>query len=481
MLKSTPSEGGNARTPYFTIMKPTFIIFLCVLAWTGMATSATAQETKVIDKIVGAVGGEVILLSEIEQQAAYLQSQKGGLPPNGRCLIMENMLAQNLMLHRARMDSVNVTDEEVETMIESRMDRILAMMNNDYQQFEDYYGRTVAEIRAEMREPMRNQALVERIQAQILSSITITPSEVRAFFERVPKDSLPYFNSEVEMAEILYYPKVNATQKELAYVEISRLRKLITEGEQNFADVASRYSHDQGSARAGGDLGWQKRGTFVPEFEAVAYNLEPGEISEIFESPFGYHFVQLLERRGSLLHTRHVLITARIEQSDLDLAERFLDSLRQKMEADTSFTFEMALKAHGDKTAQSYNNGGRMLNPQSGNTFFEISDLDHRIFFVIDTLQVGQISRPVMQQDPMGKTHFRLIKLLSRSKPHKASLKQDYARIQEAALAEKKSKHLDEWVARHIRNTYVDMDADYRECPNLKVWVEALSRSGTEP
>jgi peptidyl-prolyl cis-trans isomerase SurA len=474
MLKFTPAKGDAGQTPYFSPMNRstrtlTILTFLFALG----ITHAVAQETRLIDKIVGAVGGEVILLSEIEQQMAYLKAQRGSVPPDARCMVMENLLAQNLMLHRARMDSIQISDEEVESQIEARIDRILAMMNNDFQQFEDYYGKSVSEVRQEMRDPIRNQALVERMQGKVFSAITITPSEVRTFFARVPRDSLPYFNSEVEMAEFIYFPKVNQEQKQLAYARISGLRKQIGEEGKSFAEVASAHSDDLGSARLAGDLGWQKRGTFVPEFEAVAYNLEPGEISEVFESPFGYHFVQLLERRGNLLHTRHVLVMPRIEQSDLDLAVRFLDSIRQRIATEEGYTFETALKAHGDKNNQSFNNGGRMLNPQTGNTFFEISDLDHRLFFVIDTLEVGQISAPIQQTDPTGKIYFQVIKLLSRTKPHKASLKQDYSRIQEAALSEKKGKYLDEWVEKHIRNTYIDLDAQYQGCPNLTPWIKA--------
>lgn len=447
--------------------------FLPVVAFICVFGLASAQESRLIDKIVGAVGGEVILLSEIEQQLAYMKAQRGKLPPDARCVIMENLMSQNLMLHQARLDSIQVSDEEVESLIEARMDRILAMMNNDFQQFEDYYGKSVNEVKQEMRDPIRNQSLIERMEGKILSGITITPSEVRSFFARVPKDSLPYFNSEVEMAEIVYYPKVNEEQRHLAYARISGLRKQVVEEGKSFSEVASAHSDDSGSARLGGDLGWQKRGTFVPEFEAVAYNLEPGEVSEVFESPFGYHFVQLLERRGNLLHTRHVLVMPRIEQKDLDLAVHFLDSLRQRILAGEGLTFEAALKAHGDKNNQSYNNGGRMLNPKTGNTFFEISDLDHRLFFVIDTLTVGQISAPIQFSDPTGKVYYQMVRLLSRSKPHKASLKQDYSRIQEAALAEKKGRFLDDWVEKHIRNTYIDLDGQFHQCPNLEPWIKA--------
>lgn len=452
---------------------PMFRILLSLCLGFAVITTNQAQEKRLIDKVTGTVGAEIILLSDIESQLAYMQSQRGSLPPNARCMILDNLLGQNLLLHQARVDSIQITDDEVESQISARVDRILALMNNDFQQFEDYYGKTVSEIRGEFREPIQNQILIDRMQNKVLSSISITPAEVKAFFERVPKDSLPYFNSEVELAEIIYYPKVNPVKKQEAYVELSTIRKMITAEKKDFAEIASTYSDDVGSARVGGDLGWQKRGTFVPEFESVAYNLEPGELSEIFETPFGYHFVQLLERRGNMLHTRHILITPEIEQADLDLAVHVLDSVRHAITRDSTITFEAAVKAFGDENVTSYNNGGRMLNPKSGNTFFEIGDLDHRLFFVIDTLKVNQISSPIASQDPTGKISYQIIKLLSRSRPHKASLKTDYSRIREAALSEKKNAHLDKWIESHIDRTFIEVDPAFHGCPNMDQWISA--------
>jgi peptidyl-prolyl cis-trans isomerase SurA len=456
------------------MFKPLYAFLLSLLLVSGSLSLANAQSSRIIDKIVSAVGGEVILLSDIESQLAYLKSQSGRAPEDARCMILENLLAQNLMLHQARLDSIPVSDEEVESQIGMRMDRILALMNNDYQQFEEYYGKTPAEVRAEMREPIKNQMLIERMQGQIISRVTITPSEVKSFFSRVPKDSLPYFNSEVELSEIIYYPKVNREQKEKAYVRIANLRKKIVEEGEDFAVIASTYSEDLGSARQGGDLGWQKRGTFVPEFESVAYNLEVGEISPVFESPFGYHFMQLLERRGNLIHTRHVLMIPKIEQNDLNLAIALLDSLRHKMTAEGStLRFEAVLKDIGDQDQQSFHNGGRMMNPKTGDTFFEINELDPGLFFVIDTMTVGQISAPLQKTDPRGVVYYQMVKLQSRTKPHKASLKRDYARIQEAALQEKKGKIVEEWVDQHIFNTFVEIAPEYRSCPNLEPWIKA--------
>jgi peptidyl-prolyl cis-trans isomerase SurA len=435
-----------------------------------------AQEGVVLDKIAGAVGSEIILLSDIESQLAYIQSQRGRISPDDKCIIIESLLGQNLMLHQARLDSVMVTDEEVEAQINTRMDRILALMNNDFQQFEEYYGKSVSEVRSDFRDPLHNQILTERMQQTIMTNITITPSEVKSFFNRVPKDSLPYFNAEVELAEIIYYPKVNEDEKQIAYAKISKIRKMIVEEGQEFGKVASTYSEDGGSARLGGDLGWQKRGTFVPEFEAIAYNLEPGEISEIFESPFGYHFLELIDRRGSILHTRHVLITPKITELDHLNALDYLDSLITLMNSgDTTATFEMVLKNNGSDNTQSFHNGGRMMNPQTGDTFFEISDLDPGLFFVIDTMSIGNVSAPIAREEPSGKRYYQLIRLMSRSKPHKASLKTDYSRIQEAALQEKKSKFLQSWISEHIGNTYVEIADEYRGCPNLDLWLKNAS------
>lgn len=442
------------------------VIHICLMLL--LANVAFAQRA-VIDKVIGTVGGELVLLSELEEQYSLLESQNGQLPEGARCNILDGILTSKLLLNQAKLDSVEVSDEEVETQLDARIDRILSYMNNDVSQFEAYYGQTVNEVREQFREDLKSQLLTERMRGQVMSDVSVTPSEVKTFFDNIPTDSLPYFSAEVEIGEIVYEPKVNAVERQKAIELLTDLRTRIVEGGEDFGALASKYSDDPGSSRLGGDLGWTKRGQFVPEFEAVAYNLENGEISEIVESDFGFHVIQLLERRGNSIHVRHILIKPEITDKDLELAKAHLDSVRQLVMED-SLDFSRAVKLFSDEDAQSYTNDGRLVNPATGNTFFEIGDLDPDIYFTIDTMQVGGVSAPFKFSDPRGDTYFRIVKLNSRTDPHRASLEQDYSKIQQAAIESKKNEFINDWVKSIIDKTFVSIDPQYAGCRVLDKW-----------
>ncbi len=435
-----------------------------------LAIQPAFSQKKTIDKVIATVGGELILLSEVEEQKALLEAQKGVLPPDASCLILDNVMAQKLLVNQAKLDSITVLDAEVETQLDARIEQILAYMNNDYQQFEDYYGQSVNQVKDQFREDLRNQLLAERMRGQVISGISVTPSEVKAFFDRIPADSLPYFNSEVEISEIVYRPKVNEAEREKAIKKLEELRDMVMVQGEDFAKVAQKYSDDFASARIGGDLGWTRRGKFVPEFEAAAYNLEVDEISPIVESEFGFHIIQLLGRRGNTIHTRHILVIPEITEEDLELAERKLDTVRNLVLSD-SISFSQAVKEYGYKEVQSYNNDGRMINPATGNNFFEIADLEPDIYFAIDTMkQVGSISKPFAFRAPNGETQFRVVKLMSRSNPHRANLREDYSKIQAAAIEEKKSLFLAGWIKEKVNDTFIQIDPAFTDCPNLQKW-----------
>jgi peptidyl-prolyl cis-trans isomerase SurA len=442
-----------------------WISALCVLF---IGTSGWAQR-EVIDKVVATVGGELVLLSEVEEQRALMASQQSNLPDDIRCSIMDQIMANKLLLNQSKLDSIMVTDEEVEVQLDARIERILGFMNNDVSQFEEYYGQSINEVKAQFREDLKNQLLVDRMRGNIMASVTVTPSEVKTFFNSIPQDSLPYFNAEVEIGEIVYKPKVNKEERERAVSLLEELRERIVDGGESFAELAGKYS-DDGSARAGGDLGWAKRGRYVPEFEAAAFRLEKDEISPVIESEFGFHIIQMLERRGNSIRVRHILIKPDITEADLELARNRLDSVRHLV-MDDSMSFSMAVKRFGNEDQQSYNNDGRMVNPATGNTFFEIGDLDPDIYFTVDTMDVGEISAPFMFRDPTGERYFRVVQLQSRSSPHKADLRKDYSKIQMAAIEAKKSEFISDWVSDKVGATYMDIDPMFNGCPVLRKWT----------
>ncbi|MEM1120236.1 MAG: peptidylprolyl isomerase [Bacteroidota bacterium] len=295
-------------------MKNIILVILCLCC-----TQFGFSQKMIIDKVIAKVGSELVLLSELEEQFAYASSQQGGIPPEARCQILEQLLAQKLLQNQAKLDSVVVADEEVESQMNARFDRILQMMGGDIEQFESFYGQSIPKAKETMRDELKNQLLTDRMRSQILNSITVTPSEVKDFFARIPQDSLPYFNSEVEIREIVMKPKINVDEDRKAREQLEEIRLRIIEGGEDFGDLAKTYSDDPGSARLGGELGMTQRGSFVPEFEAAAYNLKPKEFSKVIKSEFGYHFIQLIERRGNAVNTRHILIKPEITEADLDL------------------------------------------------------------------------------------------------------------------------------------------------------------------
>ncbi len=447
---------------------------LTCLLYVGVGS---AQKPMVVDRVVATVGGELLLLSELEEQLSLMATQeKQAITPAARCNVLEQLLTSKLLVNQAELDSIEVSDEELESQLDLRFERILGLMNNDLKQFEEYYGQTVPEVKAQFREDLRNQLLAERMRAQIVDNAKITPSEVRTFFESIPRDSLPYFNSEVEIRELVYRPKVNEEQKALARSRIDTIHARLLAGTLDFEEAARKQSDDPGSARSGGDLGWAPRGTFVPEFEAAAYRLDVNEISEVVESPFGFHVIQLLERRGNRVHTRHILIKPDITSDDLALAQHNLDSVRLEILRD-SLLFREAVRLNGDEKSQSYADGGRVKNPQTGNAFFEIADLDPIAFFAIDTLQVGGVTAPVAFETPgTGETFYRIYQLDSRSVPHTASLRLDYNKIRSAAVDSKRSEILIEWVEQRIGETFVQIDRSLvRDCGLEERWYASTA------
>ena len=416
-----------------------------------------------IDKVVAKVGSEHILLSEVEEEFSYAKTKDPSLTDDIKCLIIDNMIAQKLVIYHAKIDSVEIAEDEVETQLDYRFESILRQMNGDEAFFQDYYGATVAEMKERFRDDQRHKILAEKMQYKLISEIEITPKEVEKFYKGVPSDSLPYFKSEMEISEIILTPKVNDVERNKALDKITDLRKKVVSGEATFADIASKFSQDPGSAVRGGDLGFAKRGVYVPEFEVTVFSLAKDEISEIIETEFGFHFIQLIERRGNTIRARHVLIKPEITADDLTLAKNKLDSIRQLIASD-SMTFEEAVMKFSLKNLPSYSNSGRVKNQNTNNTFFAADDLDPDTYFAIFELKPRQLSSPLSIQLPDGQKAFRLIKLNTISKPHKASLKEDFDKIAGFAKESKKNEYFLKWLKKKREETFIYTDPMFKDC-----------------
>lgn len=447
-------------------MKKSRIYNLIILSWTCLVLQA--QDTYVIDKVVARVGGEIVLLSDVEEQYAYLQGQSVALDENAKCDILETTIAQKMIIHHAKVDSVEVGDDEVDAQLNYRFDNILAQMNGDEDFFKEYYGATVPEMKEKFRDDQKQQILMERMQQSLIAKVDITPKEVLEFYESIPLDSLPYLNSEVEISELIIEPKVNDVERQKALDKITEIRNKIVDQGEVFEDLAKIYSMD-GSAANGGDLGFAKRGSYVADFEAAAYSLVKDELSEVVESEFGFHIIKLVERRGNRIHVKHILIKPEITYEDLELAKTKLTDIIAEIRRD-SLEFGDGVRRYSLEASPSYSNGGRMKNQQNGTTFFETGDLPPDVYFAIDTLEIEEITDPIEYNTPSGETLYRTIKLTSRSNPHRASLDQDYDRIKQIAKESKKNVYMAEWIESKYSKTYIEVEGAYGSCPNLMKW-----------
>ncbi|MFT5999588.1 MAG: peptidyl-prolyl cis-trans isomerase SurA [Neolewinella sp.] len=448
----------------------TILTHLSLLLLLAISVGLSAQST-VIDQVIARVGGEYILLSDLEEQFALASSQSNEeLPQNARCQMLDQLLVGKLLYNQSKLDSIEVTDSEVESQLDARIERILSYMQGSIEQFEDYYGQSITATKEQFREDLREQISTDRIRGTVVRGVKVTPAEVKQFFAEIPTDSLPYFNAEVEVGEIVAQPAANDATRETTVAKLEEINKDIEAGNITFADAAKKYSAD-GSGQSGGDLGWTKRGKFVPEFEAAAYNLEPGQISKIVRSEFGYHLIKLQERRGNTIRVSHILLTPEITEEDIEKSRIHLDSIGHLVRIDT-LDFSYAVKRFGLDKTQSYNNDGRMTNPASSNTFFEIGDLDPDIYFTIDEMEVDEVSEVMDYKGPRGEDMLRIVQLQSRSSPHKASLTQDYAKIQDATKNAKQQQYLSNWIEETIGSTFVMVDKRYHPCPTVQNWLK---------
>lgn len=446
---------------------PVIFLLLFISSWTS------AQEGQPLDRIIAVVGGNITLQSELETQ--YLQMLASGYEPNddSKCILFEELLYGNLLLHRAKVDSLNVSASEVEDELSRRLDYFVAQLGSE-QKLEEYYEKSILEIKDEFRELIKEQLLSQRMQAQITGDLKVTPSEVRAYFNEIPKDSLPFINVEVELGRIMRRPAITDEQKKTAKDKLEELRQRVLDGE-SFRALATLYSEDPGSAKSGGDLGFFKRGMMVPEFDAVAFRLKEDSVSEVIKTDFGYHFIQMLERRGEQINVRHILIRPKTSVEDLELARIFLDSIHQLLE-DEKMTFAEAAEQFSDDE-ESKINGGMMYNPQTGAAVFDMEQLgsiDQKLFLTVENMKEGEISKAVKTQSPDGKESYNLFFLKSQSEPHVANMKDDYQRVQQAALAKKQTEVIQKWINSKAEKTYIRIDEAYKDCPFSHRWAKEV-------
>jgi peptidyl-prolyl cis-trans isomerase SurA len=431
-----------------------------VLVILALQVSAQAPESPgfVVDEIIAKVDNFIVLKSDLERAYQDYLTNGGSPSQQARCQYLAMLTRNKLMMAKAEIDSVMVLDFEVDNNTQNRMDMILSQSGRSPDELEELYGKTLEQIRMELREQIREQMIVGKMEDVMTTDLTVTPAEVRKFFSKI--DTLPYFSASVEVAQIVRIAQVSKEQNNQTQSELASIRNRILTGE-DFETLAKKYSDDPSVISNGGDMGWSSRGRMVPEYEAMAFKLKPDEISMPFKSSFGFHIMQLLERRGNEYRSRHILMSPRPSQKDLDNASHYLDSIRSLILAD-SITFQKAAKEFSDDVATK--GSGGFFSSQDGGTKLMVDELDPVIFFKLDSMKVGDISEPLAYRTDQGKDAVRILLYKSRIPPHQASLEQDWSRIQAAALNEKKDKILQKWFQKARKDVFINIDPAYDFC-----------------
>ncbi|QSE98387.1 peptidylprolyl isomerase [Fulvivirga lutea] len=434
-------------------------IFLLVLFHLSMIPSFGQEGGVMVDEIISKVDNYIVLKSDLERAYMNYLSSGNSASSQAKCGILAQLISGKLMVAKAEIDSVEVSDALVDNNLDRRMQIILSQYGGSEEQLEQYYGKSLDDIKEDIRDDVKEQLTVETMQNEIIKDLKVTPAEVKKFFAKIPKDSLPYFSTEVEVGQIVRIPTISAESKNELKLKLNLLKKRAEAGE-SFEALAREYSQGP-SAKYGGNLGFAQRGAMAPKFEANALKLKPNQISDAFETEFGIHIVQLIERRGNEYNSRHIILIPDPSEADIKRTSNSLDSIRQLIVRD-SITFEKAAKEFSEdkRTAGS---GGFFTDSQGG---FKISveDLDPVIFFTIDSMQVGDISKPVKFRRDDGKEAVRILYYKSKVSPHQANLKQDWQKIQAATLNEKKSRILSEWFDKARNDVFISIDDTYDYC-----------------
>lgn len=417
----------------------------------------------VIDEIIAKVDNHIILKSDLELGYLDMITRGAGIDANSKCVVLENLVLNKLFLAKSEIDSIVVLDYEVERSLESKLRYFISQVGSE-EKLEEYYGKSIDQFKDELREQEREQLLVQKMSQSITEGVTITPGEVRRFFNRIPKDSLPYFSKEVVVGEIIMEPKAGSDRKKAERDLLLSLKERILAGE-SFNTLASRYSQEPGASRTGGEIGFFKRGELASRYEETSLRLRPGEISNPVETEFGIHLIQLLERRGNEYSTRHILRIPSPSQADINKTISTLDSLRQMILAD-SITFEKAARDFSTNKVTS-TNGGFIMDANGGDKI-SVEQLDPNTFFTIDTMAVGTISPPLVYKDETGKDVVRLVYYKTSIRPHQANLDDDWSKIRGAALNEKKQTILDEWFEKSRYEVFIKIDDEYGYCNIMK-------------
>jgi peptidyl-prolyl cis-trans isomerase SurA len=459
------------------------VIVLSFITYHLSVVTSFAQNA--VDEVIWVVGDEPILKSDVE--VTRIQAAMEGMrwDRNPDCAIPEQIAVQKLFLHQAAIDSVQATEAEISSQVEARLEYMISQIGSR-EKLEEYRKQSMSQIRASMHDELRDQIMIQRMKQKLSEKVTATPAEVRRFFKDLPQDSIPYVPTEVEVQIITHTPRITPEELNRVKDQLRDYTDRVTRGETSFQTLARLYSQDPGSARLGGELDYTGRGTLDPAFAAVAFNLtDPKKISKIVESEFGFHIIQLVDKRGDKIKVRHILLKPEVSDSAVTASLNLLDTIANEIRAGVvppvlqgvltadKYTFEDAVSFFSDDK-DTRNNRGLMANrSERGQTSrFQLKDLPSEVARVVDTMKVGQISAPFTMINARGKTVCVIAKLKNRIEGHKATITEDFQVMQEVVLEKRREEALHKWVTEKIKSTYVRINDEYRDCDfEYEGWV----------
>lgn len=429
------------------------------------AVSVYGQDN-VIDEVVWVVGDEAILKSDVESERLNAQYEGRKFDGDPYCIIPEQLAVQKLFLHQAAIDSIEVSEQEVIGQVERRTNWLIEQVGGSKEKLEEYYNKTSTQIREMLRENIRDGLTVQKMQQHIVGEIKITPAEVRRYFKDLPQDSIPFVPTQVEVQIVTLEPKIPLEEVERVKKTLRDYTDGINSGKMSFATYARFYSEDPGTARRGGELGFMGKGELVPEYANVAFNLQdPNKVSKIVETEFGFHIIQLIEKRGDRINTRHILLKPKVEEKDLEAALVRLDSIADDIR-NQKFTFDDAA-TYISQDKDTKNNHGLMANKNSGTARFEMQDLaqvSQEVAKMVENMNVGEISRAFTMINDKGKEVCAIVKLKSRINGHKATISEDYQRLKAIVMEKRSEDKLEKWIKEKQKHTYVRINEKWQKC-----------------
>lgn len=450
-------------------MKKIAIIFVSML----LAAPVFSQNNMVIDEIIASVGNYIITRSDLEYAKQAYKYSSGyytmEIDDETVCSILEQLLFQKLLIHQAELDSIVITDQQVDDRLDYNIQMQVMRLGGDIKKLETYYGKSLAEIKADSRDQLKEDMLAEEVQRSLTSNIHVINQEVKDYYNNIPKDSIPIIPVEYEIAHIVKTPAISDEEKIHVKERLEEYRTRSLKGE-NFSTFARLYSEDPGSAAKGGEIGFTTRGSLYPEFEAAAYALRPGEISPVIETEAGYHIIKMLERRGESINVAHILIKPKPSVEALVAAKDYLDSIYQVIKTN-NMPFDSAARKYSD--APDKINGGMIINPYTSSHAFQkehLLEYDKSVAYTIENFSTGNFTRPIATVNDAGNQAYQIVCLMAKREAHTANLIDDYEKIKNASLEDKKQKTLLKWIKNKAKYTHIRINDEFKDCFFLDDW-----------